>query len=77
MVREEILLGHIVSERDIEVDRAKVKLIAKLPPPTSVRQIPFFLGNASIYCCFKKDFSKISRPLYNFLSNDVPFIFYD
>ena len=33
MVREGIFLGHIVSKRGIEVDHAKVDLIAKLPPP--------------------------------------------
>jgi hypothetical protein len=36
MVREGIVLGHIVSKRGIEVDRAKVELIEKLLPPTSV-----------------------------------------
>lgn len=37
MVQEGIVLGHIVSERGIEVDKAKVELISKLPPPTTVR----------------------------------------
>jgi hypothetical protein len=37
MVQEGIVLGHIVSERGIEVDRAKVELIENLPPPTSVK----------------------------------------
>jgi hypothetical protein len=27
MVREGIVLGHLVSERDIEVDRAKIEVI--------------------------------------------------
>jgi hypothetical protein len=35
MVQDSIVLGHIVSKRGIEVDRAKVKLIENLPPPTS------------------------------------------
>jgi hypothetical protein len=37
MVQEGIVLGHIVSKRSIEVDRAKVELIDNLPPPTSVK----------------------------------------
>jgi hypothetical protein len=37
MVQEGIVLGHIVSKRGIEVDRAKVELIENLPPPTSVK----------------------------------------
>ena len=39
MVKEGIVLGHVVSERGIEVDKVKVELISKLPPPTSVKQI--------------------------------------
>jgi hypothetical protein len=46
MVQEGIVLGHIVSKRGIEVDRAKVELIENLPPLTSVKQIRFFLGRA-------------------------------
>ena len=37
MVKEGIVLGHMVFERGIEVDKAKVELIYKLPPPTSVK----------------------------------------
>ncbi|XP_075088217.1 uncharacterized protein LOC142170254 [Nicotiana tabacum] len=39
MVQEGIALGHRVSSKGIEVDRAKVDVIAKLPPPTSVKAI--------------------------------------
>jgi hypothetical protein len=75
MVHEGIVLGHIVSKRGIEVDRAKVELIENLPPPTSVKQIRSFLGHAGFYRCFIKDFSKISRPLCNLLAKDTPFNF--
>ncbi|MBE2321284.1 hypothetical protein DVA67_035535, partial [Solirubrobacter sp. CPCC 204708] len=54
---------------------AKVDLIAKLPPPTTVKQIRSFLGHAGFYRRFIKDFSKISRPLCNLLAKDVPFVF--
>ena len=37
MVREGIVLGHIISEREIEVDKAKVDLISNLPPLTFVK----------------------------------------
>ena len=37
MVKEGIVLGHRISERGIEVDRAKIEIIEKLPPPTSVK----------------------------------------
>ncbi|XP_070019503.1 uncharacterized protein [Nicotiana sylvestris] len=46
MVQEGIVLGHRVSSKGIEVDCAKVDVIAKLPPPTSVKAIRSFLGVA-------------------------------
>jgi hypothetical protein len=46
MVQKDIVLGHIVSKRGIQVDRAKVELIENLLPPTSVKQIRSFLGHA-------------------------------
>ena len=37
MVKEGIVLGHQISEKGIEVDRAKVEVIERLPPPISIR----------------------------------------
>ncbi|CAM8909768.1 unnamed protein product [Rhodiola kirilowii] len=39
MVQEGIVLGHMVSHRGIEVDRVKVEVIEKLPPPKDVKGI--------------------------------------
>ncbi|GJS95610.1 reverse transcriptase domain-containing protein [Tanacetum coccineum] len=39
MVKEGIVLGHKISKSGIEVDKAKVDIIAKLPHPTSVKGI--------------------------------------
>ncbi|CAN6440593.1 unnamed protein product [Victoria cruziana] len=75
MVREGIVLGHIISERGIEVDKAKVEMIAKLTPPSSVRQVRSFLGHAGFYRRFIQDFSKISRPLCELLAKDSTFVF--
>ncbi|KAL0453839.1 UNVERIFIED_CONTAM: Retrovirus-related Pol polyprotein from transposon opus [Sesamum latifolium] len=77
MVKEGIVLGHKVSYRGIEVDKAKVDLIVKLPPPQSVKEVRGFLGHAGFYRRFIKDFSKIARPLTNLLSKDAPFQFDD
>ena len=77
MVREGIVLGHLVSERGIEVDRAKIEVIEQLPPPINIRGIHNFLGHAGFYRRFIKDFSHISRPLTNLLSKDGPFEFDD
>ncbi|CAN6540396.1 unnamed protein product [Malus baccata var. baccata] len=46
MVKQGIVLGHIISEEGIEVDKSKVDLVRHLPSPTSVREVRSFLGHA-------------------------------
>ncbi|CAN6561349.1 unnamed protein product [Malus baccata var. baccata] len=75
MVKHGIVLGHLISSKGIEVDKAKIKVIAKLPPPISVKNMRSFLGHAGFYRRFIKDFSKISRPLCNLLAKDACFDF--
>ncbi|GJW15705.1 reverse transcriptase domain-containing protein [Tanacetum coccineum] len=75
MVKEGIVLGHKVSGAGLEVDKAKIDVISKLPPPTNVKGIRSFLGHAGFYQRFIKDFSKITRPLTKFLEKDTPFEF--
>ncbi|CAN6697897.1 unnamed protein product [Malus baccata var. baccata] len=75
MVRQGIVLGHIVSERGIEVDKSKIDLVRYLPSPTSVREVRSFLGHAGFNRRFIKDFSKISNPLCRLLQKDVAFDF--
>ena len=49
MVREGIVLGHVVSNRGIEVDKAKLEIIEKLPPPTCVKELQSFLGHVGFH----------------------------
>nr|GEY03295.1 reverse transcriptase domain-containing protein [Tanacetum cinerariifolium] len=75
MVKEFIILGHKISKNGIEVDKAKVDVIAKLPHPTTVKGIHSFLGHAGFYRRFIKDFSKIARSMTRLLEKDTPFFF--
>uniref|UniRef100_A0A2N9HHG0 RNA-directed DNA polymerase n=1 Tax=Fagus sylvatica TaxID=28930 RepID=A0A2N9HHG0_FAGSY len=73
MVTSGIVLGHVVSSKGIEVDKAKVDLILNLPTPKTVRDVRSFLGHAGFYRRFIKDFSAISRPLCNLLLKESTF----
>ncbi|CAN6695216.1 unnamed protein product [Malus baccata var. baccata] len=61
MVKPGIVLGHIISEKGIEVDKSKIDLVRYLPSPTLVRE----------------DFSKIAQPLCRLLQKEVSFEFND
>ena len=64
---------HIIFSRGIEVDKAKIELISKLPSPTNVKTVRQFLGHAGFYRRFIKDFSKIAKTLYKLLEKDAKF----
>ncbi|RVW49138.1 Retrovirus-related Pol polyprotein from transposon 17.6 [Vitis vinifera] len=61
-------------EKGIEVDKAKVELIVKLPSPTTVKGVRQFLGHAGFYRRFIKGFSSLSKPLCELLAKDAKFI---
>ncbi|GJU71872.1 reverse transcriptase domain-containing protein [Tanacetum coccineum] len=75
MVKEGIVLGHKISKNGIEVDHAKVDVIAKLPPPTMIKGIRSFLGHVGFYRRFIQDFYKIARPMTHLLEKETPFVF--
>nr|GEV78940.1 reverse transcriptase domain-containing protein [Tanacetum cinerariifolium] len=74
MVKEDIVIGHKISKKEIKVDKAKLDVITKLPYPTTIKGIIGFLGHAVFYRRFIKDFSKIARPMTRLLEKDTPFI---
>jgi len=75
MVKKGIVLSHIISSEDIEVDKAKVNFIANLPLLTCVKNVWSFLGHASFYQRLIKDFSKITKALSVLLAKETPFHF--
>ena len=74
MVNQGIVLGHIILEKGIEVDKAKIDMISKLPFPTNVKTMRQFLGYVGFYRRFIMDFSKIAKLLYKLLEKDAKFI---
>ena len=75
MVQEEIVLGHKISVKGIQVDKAKIDVIEKLPPPINVKGVRSFLGHVGFYRRFIKDFLMIAKQLSNLLNKDVVFRF--
>ncbi|GJR25491.1 reverse transcriptase domain-containing protein [Tanacetum coccineum] len=54
MVKKGTVLGHKISKNGIEVDKAKVDVIAKLPHPTTVKGVRSFLGHVAFEMLKKK-----------------------
>nr|KYP51754.1 Retrovirus-related Pol polyprotein from transposon 297 family [Cajanus cajan] len=77
MVKQGIVLGHIISSQGIEVNLAKISVIAQLPYPSYVREVRSFLGHGGFYRCFIKDFSKKALPLSSLLQKYIDFHFDD
>ena len=67
MVKQGIVLGHVVSNTGISIDPAKVDVISSLPYPSSVREVRSFFGHAGFYRRFIKDFSKVALSLSRLL----------
>nr|GEW93183.1 DNA-directed DNA polymerase [Tanacetum cinerariifolium] len=75
MVKVGIILCYKISKNRIEVDKAKVDVIAKLPHPTIVKGSRSFLGHAGFYRRFIQDFLKIARPMTRLLEKVTSFFF--
>ena len=74
MVREGVVLRHIVSGKGLEVDKAKIEVIQDLPLPSTVKGLRSFLGHVGFYQRFIQDFAKVSKPLTTLLCKDKDFI---
>ncbi|CAL2239399.1 unnamed protein product [Prunus armeniaca] len=75
MVKQGVVLGHVRSNKGIEVDKGKIDIISNMAAPTSMKGVRSFLGYAGFYRRFIKDFFKITHLLCNLLAKDVVFHF--
>ncbi|GJS43358.1 reverse transcriptase domain-containing protein [Tanacetum coccineum] len=74
MVKEGIVLGHKISKNRIEVDKAKVDVIAKLPHPTTVKGVRSFLGHVECIQAFETFKKKLTEaPILIAPDWDLPF----
>ena len=73
MVQEGVVLGHLVSGKGLEVDKAKIEVIQNLPLPTTLRDLRIFLGHVGFYRRFIRDFAKVSKLLTTLLCTDKDF----
>ena len=67
-------LGHVLSDKGIQVDPRKIIAIESWPAPTNVSELRSFLGLASYYRRFVEGFAHVASPLTNLLHKDVPYI---
>ena len=74
MVREGVVLGHFVSGKGLEVEKAKIEVIQNLPLPSTFRDLRSFLRHVGFYRRFIQDFAKVSKPLTTLLCKDKDFI---
>jgi len=71
LINEGIVLGNHFFSIGIEVDKIKIRIITLLPTPLKQKEVTSFLGHASYYRRFIKDFSKEASPLFTLVSNDI------
>ena len=66
------LMGHIVSERSIEVDPEKIKAILDMPAPRNEKEIKGFLGRLQYISRFIDRLTDICEPIFLLLKKNQP-----
>ena len=69
-----VYLGHVISERGIEPEPAKLDAVRELLPPTDVKGIRMFLGFVGYYRKFIQNFSAVAKPLNALLRKNVAWV---
>ena len=63
------LLGHMVSERGIEVDLDKIRAILDMPAPRTEKEVRGFLGRLQYISRFIARLTDICEPIFRLLRN--------
>ena len=63
--------SYIVSHEGVKVDPNKIKAIKEWKVPTTINQLPRFLGLAGYYHKFFKNYGRIATPLTTLLKKDA------
>ncbi|KZR98812.1 Uncharacterized protein APZ42_005598, partial [Daphnia magna] len=66
-VEEMVILGHVVNQAGLHPDPEKQRAIKEFPRPLKISQLRGFLGLASYYRRFIKNFASIAQPLHALL----------
>jgi len=77
MMKEGIVLGHLLSAEGIRMDLAKIKVILHFLIPKTPMQVRSFIGCASYYRRFIENFAKVAHPLFQLLTKDADFVWTD
>lgn len=72
--KEVTFLGHIISEKEVKTDPDKTAAVANWKIPSNVSELRSFLGLASYYRRFIKDFAKIAKCLHELTSKNRKWI---
>lgn len=68
-------LGYTITSEGITLSPRHVEAILNFPQATKLIELQRFLGLASYFRKFIKNFSQIAKPLYNLLRKSAPFVF--
>jgi hypothetical protein len=67
-------LGHIISERGVSTDPAKIEAVVTWPTPTNVKELRSFLGFTGFCHWFVHHYAIISKPLTSLLKKQTLFL---
>ena len=73
MCKARVVLGHIISNKGIQVELAKIEVISSLPIPKTQMEVRGFLGHVGYYMRFIDNFSRIATLLFGLLAKDSEF----